>query len=524
MTAGWDSTYAPGSSDHVAILVDVTDTDVNYLCARLEWSNADTDMDVDIVDMTGWGWATSADSVKDTDTSALAIAEIDGWTGMWMIYTTVNALDGAAIPEDFTIEVIGLKTIDDPTLTLRWNARDVAAQSVITTGGSAIGDHVYLNATWDNGVNPLIPEFGITSMQIQILYGTLVTRTGSTHPAVDPGAAQAGGVIDSTEYAWEVVSGILEGDTVRVSVGFDGSDVDVWLWWDSIAMSARTYANMISHDGISGANPEYIEFVADQDGAIAVGIEDYSGDSSEYELIVDTRVGLEPDRVLNTKTIEIDTYYLLANQTFEIIVSSDTGSNFDYTSKTPGVFIGNYFKPVVTVPIPVATTGDADIFNITWSSTDRNVDDTPYYSVWVSSNDGVSYQLLAQNVTTTFFLWDSSIWQEDSYIVRIRAYSIDLDTFVLEDTDDDGQEDDPVYLCDVGNPPAGYWPGDYADGFSAAFDAGAIPPPPTTPPANTTTPTGGVVGPYPDPLLIGLIGGIGVGVVVILILFLIRKK
>jgi hypothetical protein len=511
LTAGYDAYYAPSSSDHVAIIVDVTDADVNYLCARLEWSNADTDMDVDIVDMTGYAWATSADSVKDTETTALAMAKIDGWTGMYMIYTTVNAVDGATIPEDFTIEVIGLKTIDEPTLTLRWNARDVPAQSVITTGGSAIGDHVYLNATWDNGVNPLIPEFGITSMQMKILYGTLVERTGPLSPASDPDGQLSGSVIDPDEFSWETVDGIMEGDVVRVTVDFDGSDCDIMMWWSDVPMGERTYNNKIgvSPSMTSGAHPEAGSFTADQDGSIVVGIMDYAGDSSEYELTVDTRVGLEPATAYNTKTFQIDTYYLLQNQTFAVLVASDTGSNFDYAEEIPGIFIGNYFKPVVTVPTPVATVGDADVFTISWSSTDRNVDDTPYYSVWLSSNDGVSYQLLAQNLTTTSFLWDSSGWFEDSYIVRIRAYSVDFTV---------------TGLADVSNPPTGYWPGDFADGFSAAFDAGAVPQPTSSPPANTTSSTPPVVGPVLDPLLIGLLGGIGVGVVVILILFLIRKK
>jgi hypothetical protein len=80
---------------------------------------------------------------------------------------------------------------------------------------------------------------------------------------------------------------------------------------------------------------------------------DYAGDSSEYELTVDTRVGLEPATAYNTKTFQIDTYYLLQNQTFAVLVASDTGSNFDYAEEIPGIFIGNYFKPVVTVPTPL---------------------------------------------------------------------------------------------------------------------------------------------------------------------------
>ncbi|MDH4213546.1 MAG: S8 family serine peptidase [Candidatus Thorarchaeota archaeon] len=523
LTAGWDASYAPGSSDHTAIIVNVTDSDVNYLCARLEWTNPGTDMDVDIVDMTGWAWATSADSVKDTDTTALAMAQIDGWTGLWMIYTTMNALNGSTIPEPFTIKVIGLKTIDEPTLTFRWNARDVPAQTVITDGGSAVGDHVYMNATWDNGVNPLIPEFGITSMEMKILYGNLVERTGPTVAASDPDAAFSGSPINPDDFAWETVAGIVTDDVVRVTVDFDGSDCDVMMWWSTVPMAERTYGNKIAvaPSMTSGAHPEAGSFVADRDGSIVVGIMDYAGDSSTYWLTVDTRVGLEPARAYHTRTFMIDTYYLLQNQTFGILVSSDTGSNFDYTGGISNVFIGNYFTPHVTVNAPVETS--TNHFNITWSSTDRNVDDTTYYSVWLSNDGGDSYMLLQQNTTATSYQWNAVGWLDTDYIVRIRAYSLDFDTFVLEDTYDNGTLYE-IYLCGVGNPPASYWPGDFADGFSASFAAGdvQVTPPVTTTTTTTTTTTittGGI-----DPLLIGLVGGIGVGVVIILILFLIRKK
>ena len=364
-------------------------------------------------------------------------------------------------------------------------------------------------------------------MQMKILSGTLTERTGPTHPAQNPGAAQpssGGGVIDPSEYAWEVVGGITKGDIVRVTVDFDGTDIDVWIWWNDTAMDERTYANMITINGITGDVPESFEFTADQDGAIAIGIEDYEGDSTTYWLTVDTRVGLEPDRVYNTKTFEIDTYYLLQNQTFAISLSSDTGSNFDYTAQWDNIFIGNYFAPKVTVDTPTVTTGNT--LNITWSVTDRNVDDDHYYSLWLSNNDGQSYMLLAQNLSTPFYLWDTTGWVEDSYIVKVRAYSMDFGTYVMEDTDDNPITPDvQVYLCQLNSPPTSYWPADFGEGFSAAFNAGDVPPPTTTAPTTTEpTTTSSAGGGLPlDILLIGLVGGIGVGVVVLLVLFLIRK-
>jgi len=504
-TAGFDAYYAPGSSDHHSIVVNMTDDTVMYFAARAQWMNADTDMDVAIVDMTGSELAHSGDAVKATDTSALAIADIGGDTGMYIIYTTLNSMEGPS-PEEYILTVIGYNSLNEPVLTLSWYSRDHASKTVFTGGDSLVGDHVVVNATWADGDNPGMPEFAITSTEIKVLYGTLFYEEGPLVHATDPGGVFAG-IIDPDQFAWVTVPDLVEGDVARIVCDFDTSDADIMMWPPSIPMASRTYDNNIV-DMASGDHPETDTITLPESGDYAVGILDYAGDGGNYYLTIDTRLGLEPARVY-TNTIELDTYYLLANQTYGIIVDSDTGTNLRYTVNLADVFIGNFFAPEVTVPVPLVTTGHT--FNISWSSTDKNADDTTYYSLWLSNNDGVSYMLLAQNLTETTFLWDSSGWLEDSYMVRVRAYSLD---FTVPD------------LCDVSDPPAGYWPGDFGDGFSPSFDAGDVPPPTPTPTTNeTTTPTGPTTVPGGlDPLLIGLIGGIGVGVVIILILFLIRKK
>jgi hypothetical protein len=353
-----------------------------------------------------------------------------------------------------------------------------------------------------------MPEFAVTSTEIKILYGTLFYEEGPMVHATN--TAQFDGVIDPDQFAWVTVPDLAAGDVARIVCDFDTSDADVMAWYASTEVGARTYANNIV-DMASGDHPETDTITIEEDGDVIFGILDYAGDGGDYYLTVDTRLGLEPARVYDN-TISLDTYYLLANQTYSILVDSDTGTNLRYSVETPAVTIGNFFAPVVTVPTPVETTSGSNIFDITWSSTDLNADDTTYYSLWLSNNDGISYMLLAQNLTTTSYQWDSSGWLEDSYMIRVRAYSLDFTV---------------VGLNDVSDPPAGYWPGDFGDGFSAAFDAGDVPPTvePTTNETTTTPTGGGGGGDIPlDPLLIGLIGGIGVGVVIILILFLIRKK
>jgi hypothetical protein len=134
------------------------------------------------------------------------------------------------------------------------------------------------------------------------------------------------------------------------------------------------------------------------------------------------------------------------------------------------------------------------------------------------SDGGSSFQILAQNLTENNYVWSASGWFEGSYIFRVRAFSFDT-VFLL-----DGQ---PLGTLD--DPPSSYGEFSlYTDAVSGAFSAGDVPVPtpttPTTPTPTPTTPTPTTAPPPFDPLLIGLIGGLGVGVVVLLILFLIRKK
>ena len=470
-TAGWDSYYTARSADHMSFVVDMTDATVNFLSARISWTDAETDMDVAIVDMTGFELAHSGDAVKSTTDSSLAIADVDGTTGMYIIYTSVNAL-GGDVPEDFTLTVVGLAALDEPTLELSWTSRTDLTPEVITSGGSAVGDHVKMKATWTDGVNPGMPEFGITSVEMKILYGSLFYAEGPHVYASDPGG-QFSGVIDPSQFSWENVS-VVDGDVARISCDFDGADVDVMFYWSDTPWDERTQGNNLGGSTMtSGAHPEAMSFPVTRDGTLQFGILDYAQDGGNYYLTVDTRLGLEPTRGLGNE-FEIDTYYLLANQTYSVLVDSDTGTNLRYIEEVPNIFIGNYFAPVVTVSDAVASTGNS--FDFTWSVTDQNANDTHRYSIWLSSDGGVSYQVLARNLTATAFTWDSSGFLErDNYILRVRAYSLDWTAGV------------EISLADE----AGYWPGDLGDGFSSEFAAGDVPPPtepPTTPPP-TTPPT-----------------------------------
>jgi len=459
ISAGCDSYYTDRSAVHHSFVVNMTNATVKYLAVRIEWTNVNTDIDVALIDMAGYELVHSADIVKITDTSALIIGEIQD-PGMFIVYTTMNTLDGSIMPENYTLKIIGLDVLDEPTLTLSWYSRDSPVPTVFTEGDLLAGDHVIVNATWTDVDIAGLPEWTITSLEMKIFSGTLFYDEGPLVDAGDPGGVFSG-VIDPSQFAWLTIPNLVAGDVARIVCDFDSSDVDVMMWPQSISLDYRTYANNIV-DMCTGDHPETDQIILPEDGDYNVAILDYSGDGGQYYFTLDTRQGLEPARVY-TNTFEFDTYYLMADQTYSILINSQTGTNIEHNVEIPNVFIKNFFAPEVTVNAPIPVVGHEErTFDVTWSSYDRNEDDENYYSLWLSNNGGASYMLIAQNLTTTTYRWNSSGWLTNIYMFRVRAYSLDFTDFGYE----------IGVLPDVSNPPEGYWPGDFGDGVSPEFYAG----------------------------------------------------
>ncbi|MGY5879398.1 MAG: hypothetical protein RTV31_04060 [Candidatus Thorarchaeota archaeon] len=157
-------------------------------------------------------------------------------------------------------------------------------------------------------------------------------------------------------------------------------------------------------------------------------------------------------------TIIFDTYYLdRTNQTYNIKVNGTTNTNDFVILLSENVTICNFFVPRTIVEVNSIGT-DSLIFNISWCSEDQNENDDNYFSIWLSRDDGVTFVLLAQNYTRTWFIWDSGDWLQGIYLARVRAYSVD---FSSSD-------------CRVDDPPLSYWPGDYSDTISNPIDGGDV--------------------------------------------------
>jgi hypothetical protein len=151
--------------------------------------------------------------------------------------------------------------------------------------------------------------------------------------------------------------------------------------------------------------------------------------------------------------LQYDTYYFGHgnNMTVNITVRGHTSSDETIVHNFLNVSLNNFFTPVVTVMQEIDLGNK--LYNFTWNSTDLNADDVHFYSVWISSDGGSTYQLLSRNLTQRYYVWNSTGFLQRDFQVRVKAYSVDLS----------------VYSGPFLSIPSDYWPGDFGLGFSVEF-------------------------------------------------------
>jgi len=325
-----------------------------------------------------------------------------------------------------------------------WTSRSQNEPLSFNNGSSLVGDHIVVNATFPDGLN-------VTHSELKIWNGFTYETTRPLVIPTDPGGVFEG-IIDPSQFDWIIISGIEVGLSVNITCDFTNSDSDFMAWPDSIDPSERTYANNLLNM-VSGDKPEHDLIRWSETGSMHLACLDYSGEAGNWTLHLE--VGARYASHSNGSSVSMDTYYLdRTNATYNILATGYSSSNETYQIMKEDVILCNFFSPHVTVSVPELLQTEVHTFNITWSCFDDNLDDVNYYSIWLSNNDGLSFMLLAQNLTRTWFAWDSDGWIDDTYIIRVRAYSIDI-------TNPNN---------DVSDPPEGYWPGDYNDGFSVPIE------------------------------------------------------
>lgn len=381
---------------------------------------------------------------------------------LWVILFTMINPTPSLTPDTLLLdenEAIILNCVSENTndVNLTWTSRTQSEPQLLENGSIAAGDHVVVNASF--------PEsFNITRCEMRIWNGFTFTTTRPLVNATDPGGVFTG-IIDPAQFDWVVIKGIEKGLRVNITCNFTNRDSDFMAWDGTINQSLYTYSNNIV-EMTSGDKPEHHSFTWTSDNdTLVLGCLNYAGGIGNWTLLV--QVGIDVSYSCTGSSISMDTYYFeRVNQTCNILVTGIIVLSESFSLLRERVRICNFFAPNVTIHPIETLPSDDRTYNITWSSTDANADDVHYYTVWLSNNDGLSFMLMAQNLTRTWHLWNSSGWLEDDYMVRVRAYSVDFTV---------------PGLADVSDPPEGYWPGDYHDAFTPPFPAGnvghGLPPP-----------------------------------------------
>ncbi|MHA2424361.1 MAG: hypothetical protein ACXAEF_06210, partial [Candidatus Thorarchaeota archaeon] len=455
--------------------------DAEYLGIRAEWMDEGNDMFIAVYDSTN---ALLASGSALTATSTAVIAEIDG-AGYYYLLVHPLAINGTeTLPGNYTLEAMLYDSLTDQPAVWSYTSDDRTGTTPVADGDTLWGDHVVLNASYPAFNLPNMPEYEVVSTTLGFLSGVFHQNTGDL---VIPSAAYDpfSGPLDLSQFAWDYVAGIGEGDNVDIEVDFTNGDCDIMVFWADTDNTTWSYGNNLVDDAMAtGAHPEVGSFTADRAGTLAVGIFDYDLAPGTWTVTVDTRVGVYESAA--GPEVTYDTYDLGRNGTFQVQLTADTNTNLDFELNFAGLTFNNYFKPYVE---SVDVTGAGAVKTVTYTMSDLNAGDTHEFEVLLSSDGGDTFQLIATGLTALTYDWDSTGFLEANYTVKVRVE----DSYGLTDEMD-----------------------------SDEFEAGTIPyTPPVTTPTTPTTPTDGFV---IDPLWIGLIGGIGVGVVVILILFLVRKR
>lgn len=403
----------------------------NYLGVRVEFDNVVSTMAFSIWDS---NLSYRVDSPEPTGTSTALIYEINGnpQQVFRILLHPTELLGPSQLPANYTLEVIWYSTLPDLTPTLGYTTNTQPTLTTLNDGDTATGDHVVLNVTYPTPTLSNMSEYEINWCEISIESGIYETRSGNL---VIPEAAYNpfSGAIDDSQFAWEYVSGIEEGDTVKITCDFTNSDCDIMVWWADTDNTTWTYSNnLVGTDMATSGHPETGEFVADRGGTLAIGIFDYDLQTGTYDLTVDTLVGISTSD--HSKTLSIDTNSL-QNGTYQVTMRGTTNVGPEITTIYQ-ITLNNWFDPSVSLTSPVGGETWTGTHNIVWSASSQMVDADLSTDVYISNDGGITYQLYASGISTSSFSWDTSEWLYlSTYVVKVVTVDNQPSEYILEDMD-----------------------------------------------------------------------------------------
>lgn len=305
-------------------------------------------------------------------------------------------------------------SMETPILT--WSSHEDLNWSPLNGCTVVEGDHVLLRAHYSDYWLP--PGSEVTFCEMAVYEGSglgLHGRLIVPDEAYDP----FNGMVQANQCAWQWVSGIGRGYNVTIELDFTNNNTDLMVWWADTNSSDWSYGNnLMAGQMTSGTRPEIGAFVADRSGTLAVCIYDRSREEGNYTLWIDRRhyylnASSSGDEVL------IDTYSL-GNKSNLIVLTTGYGETGPlYGAAVGGVTVCNLFAPRI---ISIRIDGLGVVKNLSWSVVDRNAGESHVSEVWLSSDSGVSFQLLASNLTESYYLWDSTgFFARDTYLLRVRT-------------------------------------------------------------------------------------------------------
>ena len=336
---------------------------------------------------------------------------------------------------------------DLPAIT--WTSRTHQQPQPVENDSIIAGDHIILNASFPK-------SYGISNCSMKIWNGFTFSTTRPLVHAQDPAGAFTG-IINRTEFDWVVVKGIKKGLRVNISCNFTNTDCDFMVWDGSVDPDSYMFANNIA-ELVSGATPETDSFIwISNNDTLVLGCLNYDG-APEGNWTLNLRVGVDDFLESAGSSVSYDTYFIEGfNSTYHIQAVGNSDTHGSFVLELVNVNICNFFIPDLS-DVFVFHFSDERSFNISWSCTDANSDEINLFSFYLSNDGGNSFFLIANNISISWYVWNSSGWLLGDYVAKIRAYSINIGP------------GSPTNLADG---PSGYWPGDHSEALVNIGQAGS---------------------------------------------------
>ncbi|TFF92878.1 hypothetical protein EU546_06980, partial [Candidatus Thorarchaeota archaeon] len=305
----------------------------------------------------------------------------------------------------------GTTLSSDETVRLTWTANDNPIPTVLEEGDTATGDHVVVNASY-------LPS---DAKNITMAFCESYFEDTASLVIPDPEYDPFSGVIDPSQFSWMTVSGIGEGDEVRLVVNFTNGDSDVMAWWAGTDNTTWTYDNnLLGTQMTTGAKPENGSFIADWSGTLKIGCFDYDLTPGNWTLQME--IGDQIIRVNSSGWVTYDTYQFGRNisRTVKVYGFNSTDDYFEriYTS----LRFNNFFAPQLQIIEPNGGETLTGTTTVSWEATSRNADNQMRHEVWISTDAGDSYQLYASNLTQQSAQLYTGDWKLSSTtLIRVRT-------------------------------------------------------------------------------------------------------